>query len=129
MEFSTFAQVSAIDTYEQTKKLNELKEMKITKLPSSPNEHTESNESNESPFLDISVRTLLDNFVMTWHKIIIDLLNLELYAQDDTKEWWDRFYAIIIRVLSVFWAPDRIFYVGVGLVVASFFTFFIFAAS
>lgn len=126
MEFSTFAQVSTIDTYEQTRKLNELKEMKITKLPSPPDEQT---DSKESPFLDISVRTLFDNFVMTWHKIIIDLLNPELYAQDNTKEWWDRFYAIIIRILSVFWVPDRIFYVGVGLVVASFFTFFIFAAS
>jgi len=125
MEFSTFAQVSAIDTYEQTKKLNELKEMKITKLPSPPDEQTDS----KSPFLDISVRTLLDNFVMTWHKIIMDLLNPELYAQDYTKEWWDRFYVIIIRILSVFWVPDRVFYVGVGLVVVSFFTFFIFAAS
>tara|TARA_Y100000389_G_scaffold55616_1_gene51477 strand:- start:1975 stop:2355 length:381 start_codon:yes stop_codon:yes gene_type:complete len=126
MEFSTFAQVSAIDTYEQTKKLNELKEMKITKLPPPPDEQI---DSSDSPFLDTSVRTLLDNFVMTWHKIIMDLLNPELYAQDDTKEWWDIFYVIIIRILSVFWVPDRIFYVGVGLVVASFFTFFIFAAS
>lgn len=128
MEFSTYAQVSAMDTYEETKKLNELKEMKITRLPSTSDEH--SDESSESSlFLDISIRTMVDNFVMTWHKIIMDLLSPELYTYDESKEWWERLFHIMFKIMSVFWVKDRIFYVGVGLVVASFFTFFIFAAS
>jgi nitrate reductase gamma subunit len=43
---------------------------------------------------------------------------------EDT-EWWDKAKALFFLLKEIFWVDDRLFYVGVGLVIASFFVFFI----
>ena len=129
MEFSTYSQVSALNNFESTKDLENIRKMKLTKLPKYKKEEE---DIEENPFLDIPLRTFIDHFVFTWNKIIMNLLEPTLYEMSDTKsgyEWWDKFLIVIVRVLKEFWVKERIFYVGVGFIVISFFIYFIFAAS
>jgi len=129
MEFSTYSQVSALNNFESTKNLENVRKMKLTKLPKYKKEEE---DIEENPFLDIPLRTFIDHFVFTWNKIIMNLLEPTLYEMSDTQsgyEWWDKFLIVIIRVLKEFWVKERIFYVGVGFIVISFFIYFIFAAS
>lgn len=82
-----------------------------------------------NPFLDKSVRSLIDDFVLTWHRIIMELLEFERYdkLKDDDLEFWEKLY-IFLRIMSdIFWKADRIFYIGAGFCVLSFFVFFILA--
>ena len=129
MEFSTYSQVSALNNFESTKNLENVRKMKLTKLPKYKKEEE---DIEENPFLDIPLRTFIDHFVFTWNKIIMNLLEPTLYEMSDAQsgyEWWDKFLIVIIRVLKEFWVKERIFYVGVGFIVISFFIYFIFAAS
>lgn len=129
MEFSTYSQVSALNNFESTKDLENIRKMKLTKLPKYKKEEE---DIEENPFLDIPLRTFIDHFVFTWNKIIMNLLEPTLYEMSDTQsgyEWWDKFLIVIVRVLKEFWVKERIFYVGVGFIVISFFIYFIFAAS
>ena len=129
MEFSTYSQVSALNNFESTKNLENVRKMKVTKLP---NYKKEDEEIDENPFLDIPLRAFIDHFVYTWNKIIMNLLEPNLYEMSEKQseyEWWDKFIIIISRILKEFWVKERIFYVGVGFIVISFFIYFIFAAS
>ena len=129
MEFSTYSQVSALNNFESTKDLENVRKMKLTKLPKYKKE---DDNVEENPFLDIPLRTFLDHFVFTWNKIILNLLQPSLYEMSEKQaeyEWWDRLLIIIGRIAKEFWAKERIFYVGVGFIVISFFIYFIFAAS
>ena len=129
MEFSTYSQVSALNNFESTKDLENVRKMKLTKLPKYKKE---DDNVEENPFLDIPLRTFLDHFVFTWNKIILNLLQPSLYEMSEKQaeyEWWDRLLIIIGRIAKEFWIKERIFYVGVGFIVISFFIYFIFAAS
>lgn len=112
-----------------TNYLNDIKNKKKFKETSLPendqtNTITEEDTSN-NPFLDISLRQFIDDFVLTWHKIIFDLLEKKRYDKLKTGEIWDKFLHLIQIFIDVFWIPERIFYVGVGFVIFSFFVFFI----
>ena len=127
MEFSTYSQTYALNNFEKTKNLEKIREMKRSQLPKSPNKTT---DEELNPFLDIPIRTFIDDFVLTWHKILMRLLDPNLYTLSNEQlklEWWDRLFIIITKILKEFWQKERILYVGVGLVIASFFFFFIFA--
>ena len=75
--------------------------------------------------MDVSVRELIDEFVLTWHKIIMDLLDFKRYDKLNKKEWWDTLIELFYILREVFWVDDRIFHIGVGFIVISFFVFFI----
>lgn len=131
MEFSTFSQVDAVKNYKTEQDL-----INIRKLPKSADLKELTRKANEkmpekNPFLDLSVRTLLDEFVLTWHKIFLDLLDPKIISGENAKgtEWWDYLISIFVNIFNVLWVKERIFYVGVGLIVISFFVFFIFATS
>ena len=93
---------------------------KPTKLPKDEEEKPVKN-----PFLDVSVRELVDEFVLTWHKILIELMDMKKYDVLKTGEWWDKLYALFFILKDVFWIDDRLFHIGIGFVVMSFFVFFI----
>jgi len=119
-----------LNNFESTKDLENVRKMKLTKLPKYKKEDDTVEEEN--PFLDIPLRTFLDHFVFTWNKIILNLLQPNLYEMSEKQaeyEWWDRLLIIIGRIAKEFWVKERIFYVGVGFIVISFFIYFIFAAS
>jgi len=102
------------------------KEFKETSLPKNDETNTISEENtSKNPFLDISLRQFIDDFVLTWHKIIFDLLEKKRYDKLKNGEIWDKFLNLLQIFIDVFWVPERIFYVGVGFIIFSFFVFFI----
>lgn len=112
-----------------TNYLNDIKnkkEFKETSLPENDKTNTSPEEdTSNNPFLDISLRQFIDDFVLTWHKIIFDLLEKKRYDKLKQGEIWDKFLHLIQIFIDVFWVPERIFYVGVGFIIFSFFVFFI----
>jgi|TARA_B100001996_G_scaffold204805_1_gene156888 hypothetical protein len=106
------------------KELEEIKRQKKFKSTDLPEDFIDEKES-ENPFLDISVRQLIDEFVLTWNKIILELLDFKRY--DDLKygEWWDKLIELFKILKEVFWVDNRLFHIGVGFIIISFFVFFI----
>ena len=104
----------------EIKKLDDQMAFKPTTLPKDEDEKPIKN-----PFLDISVRELVDEFVLTWNKILIELMDMKKYDVLKTGEWWDKLYALFFILKEVFWVDDRLFHIGVGFVVMSFFVFFV----
>tara|TARA_Y100000389_G_scaffold17613_1_gene15375 strand:- start:8191 stop:8589 length:399 start_codon:yes stop_codon:yes gene_type:complete len=107
------------------------KVFKETKIPKGPQYSNKYQQSN-NPFLDKSLRSLVDEFVLTWHKIIIDFLDTDRYEplkKDYGGEWWKKISIILNILIDIFWKKDRIFYIGVGFVILAFFVFFIFSTT
>ena len=126
MVLSTYSELKKIESNDYNKDINEKKEMKETKLPKNKNF---DNYQAPNPFLDKSVRSIIDEFVLTWHRIIMELLEFERYdkLKDEDLEFWEKLY-IFLRIMSdIFWKADRIFYIGMGFCILSFFVFFILA--
>ena len=123
MVLSTYHEDAKIRIQKENEKIQQQKEFKETKLKKNI---PESKDHLVNPFLDINVRQLIDDFVMTWHKIIMDLLDFSNYENIKSQnEWWEVLSAIIVLLKKIFWVDDRIFYIGIGFVIASFFVFFI----
>ena len=85
-------------------------------------------QNTENVLLDLPLRELFEDFILVWNKIIIDLLSESLFKfeKEPNLDWWIILYRHIVRIISVFWVKDRIMHVGIGLIIASFFFFFIF---
>ena len=79
----------------------------------------------EDTFLKLNLNVLFEDFLLTWHKIIFDLLNPEIYKINDSDKWWNSLLEIIKKILSIFIESNRLFYVGIGLIIISFFVYFI----
>ena len=79
----------------------------------------------EDTFLKLDLNTLFEDFLLTWHKIIFDLLNPDIYVIEDTEKWWESLLRIIKKILNIFLESKRLFYVGIGLIIISFFVYFI----
>tara|TARA_Y100000389_G_scaffold199835_3_gene239017 strand:- start:248 stop:628 length:381 start_codon:yes stop_codon:yes gene_type:complete len=107
---------------------NELQSIKKNKIPKPQNLSDFSDEIEETsnnPFLDRSVRSLIDEFVLTWHKILIELLDISKYETFRRDEWWNYLYDLMKFLKKIFWVEDRLFHIGFGLIIISFFVFFI----
>ena len=127
MEFSTYNQMKAIEYIKDVNSINEQKKFKETKLPSS----FVNTNTTKNVLLDKSIRNLFEEFILCWNKIILDLLSPDLYKDlDETKkDWWEMLFNRILKILSVFLVKERIMHIGIGLIIASFFVFFILATN
>jgi len=106
--------------------IEKAKESQPTKLPTNAKYNKKREEILENPFLDISLRQFIDDFVLTWHKIILDLLETDRYTNFKKNNLWNKKLMYLIKIfIDVFWVADRIFYVGIGFCILSFFVFFI----
>lgn len=81
--------------------------------------------------LELPVRTVVDRFLLTWHGIALELASPDPWkpATEATRaqwnEWWTIVLAVATNVWRVFTQADRLMYVGIGLVVAALFVFFL----
>lgn len=108
-------------------KIQKSKAFVETKLPDGAKEDEKNLQDQlRNPFLDKSVRDLMDAFVLTWHKIIFEVLDVKKYdvLYEDT-EYWDKAIQLFFILREIFWVNDRLFYIGIGFIIASFFVFFI----
>mgnify|MGYP001213626581 CR=1 FL=1 len=127
MVLSTYFEENRILNKEMLEKVEKAKEFKETELSKLKKQKKIEDESN--PFLDKSLRQLIDEFVLTWHKIFLDLLETSRYDKlNEENELWDKFYILIQIMIDIFWKKDRLFHIGVGFVIISFFVFFIMAS-
>jgi hypothetical protein len=77
----------------------------------------------------LSVEDVYTNFISTWHKIFLEMTSLDLsvLTKSDT-DWWDKMIQVFRLLFEIFITSDRMIYVGIGLVILSFFWYFIFAS-
>lgn len=131
MEFSTHTQMNTLENVEGKNSITSKAEYKKSALPNSLNINDDP-KLQKNIFLDKTIREMLDDFVLTWHKIILELLDSRLYLYPKTEkgiEWWDRIIYVIMNIIKIFFKKENLFHVGVGMVVASFFIYFIFVVS
>ena len=72
-------------------------------------------------FYNLSLKQIFENFLKIWNSIIIDII--ELY---NTKNSWKE---IVFDLLFIFTKDERLIYVGIMLIVVSFFMYFILLSS
>ena len=110
-------------------KINKEREFQETKLPMADEIDRKIDTERRgdiNPFLDKSLRNIIDSFVLTWHKILLDLLDFEKYKDISNKnEIWTNIFIIYNILKNTLWKEDRIFYIGVGFIIISFFVYFI----
>ena len=81
--------------------------------------------------LDLSVRGLYEKFILTWHSIIIEVSDAAVYANAQkeidgrTPEWWEVMLHMAESYFNIMVKGDRLLYVGIGLVMASFFAYYL----
>jgi hypothetical protein len=78
---------------------------------------------------EISMKELMENFFNCWNKIFIELIDPENYDFKKSKEWWEYLWVFIFTLYTTLTKEDRLIYVGVGLIILSFFFYFIFVTS
>jgi hypothetical protein len=74
----------------------------------------ESNINNK-PFMDLSLREILNNIARTFMDIINDILNLKSYNLKND-------------ILPIFTKKDRLIYLGIILIMISLFIYFVFVS-
>lgn len=129
MDLNTSYQDKLIDIDNELKTFNKFKQFSDTNKNYYSNFDDKTKDdfsSNTNPFLDKSVRNLLDEFVLTWHKIFLELLDIPKYDTIRRDEWWNFIQDLFLFLKKIFWIDDRLFHIGVGFVIISFFVFFIF---
>ena len=123
MGLSTAQEDAKIRIEKEVARLEKARELKPTVIPN--NDNTNIDEI-ANPFLDIPLRELIDDFVMTWHKIIMEFLDFKNYSHlKKQREWWDILIALLFLLKKILWVQDRLFHIGVGFIIMSFFVFFI----
>lgn len=70
---------------------------------------------NKKPFMDLSLREILNNIAKTFMDIINDLLNLKSYHLKND-------------ILPIFTKKDRLIYLGIILIMISLFIYFVFVS-
>lgn len=72
-------------------------------------------------FYNLSLKQIFNNFLKTWNLIIMDIM--ELY---NTQNSWKK---ILFDLLFIFTKDERLIYVGIMLIIVSFFMYFILLSS
>lgn len=80
-------------------------------------------------FTEISLSQLFENFILTWTKIFLEIFDSSTYTYKNENEWWYQLVDILKRIFEIITQDDRLIYVGIGLVIASFFVYFILISS
>tara|TARA_Y100000389_G_C17249948_1_gene407570 strand:- start:180 stop:560 length:381 start_codon:yes stop_codon:yes gene_type:complete len=122
MDLNTSYQDYLIGIDKEILRIDKEKILRETKLPSNIDTHI---TDTINPFLDIKIRDLVDEFVLIWNKILIELLDTRKYKNMRKDEWWNFLADLFIILKDIFWIKDRFFHIGVGFIILSFFVYFI----
>ena len=99
----------------------------------------ETDKLKEQAFYNLSLKDLLNNFLKTWNLIFIELTFL--YKNFKTREqnkkdalfknnyWWNNIKIILKEIFYILTKGDRLIYVGIMLIVISFFIYFLLISS
>ena len=115
--------------------LSEQEKQIIKELNSFSNKANEK-EYYEEKFYNLSLRELFQNFLNTWKQIIEDFTvlfkkNKKKYKKNIYSEryWWRNIQKILFQIFYILTKEDRLIYVGIMLIIISFFVYFILLSS
>jgi len=85
-----------------------------------------ANMIKKENFTEITLQQLFENFMLVWTKIVLEIINPTTYAYEfDRNQWWLYIIEILKRLFVILTQEDRLIYVGIGLVIMSFFFYYI----
>ena len=100
---------------------------------------TETDKLKEQAFYNLSLKDLLNNFLKTWNLIFIELTflykNFKTNKQNKktalfkTNYLWNNIKTILKEIFYILTKEDRLIYVGIMLIVISFFIYFLLISS
>ena len=75
-------------------------------------------------FFSLSLKNIIEQFLNTWNIIILEILAINFRMNKDI-EWYEHAYYLMNKILIIFTKNERLLYVGIGFVIASFFAYFL----
>lgn len=85
-----------------------------------------ANMIKKENFMEITLNQLFENFILTWTKIFLEIFNVDTYnIEYDVNIWWVYIIELLKRLANIFIRDDRLIYVGIGMVIISFFFYYI----
>ena len=121
---STETTDTQIEIQKEFQELEEKRKFIESELSENPSSTT---EEEQNPILDKPVRVLVNEFGNNWNQIFVELLETERYNNLNRGNYVHDFFKELYYILKdIFWKPDRLFHVGIGFVILSFFMYFIF---
>ena len=112
-------------------------EKKIIEQLNSFANKTQEDAIKQSTFYNLSLKDLLDKFLSTWNKIINEVINIYKNISKNQKNqqnqkkgyWWDILKLLFFNIISIITKEDRLIYVGIMLIIISFFLYFLLISS
>ena len=100
---------------------------------------TETDKIKEQAFYNLSLKDLFNNFLKTWNLIFIELTFLykNFKTKNENKKnvlfkknyLWNNIKTILKEIFYILTKGDRLIYVGIMLIVISFFIYFLLISS
>tara|TARA_B100000674_G_C37934068_1_gene959420 strand:+ start:236 stop:751 length:516 start_codon:yes stop_codon:yes gene_type:complete len=90
-----------------------------------------SNKENVvKPFYELTLKNIVVNLLKTWFNIINDIIEIfESKYRGNKNKWWTEYIFYSKKILHILTKKDRLIYVGIMLIIISFFLYFIFVTS
>jgi hypothetical protein len=84
----------------------------------------------QTAFYNLSLKQLLDKFLSTWNNIINEIMNLHKMSYEKNHNyWWNNIKQLLISINGIITKEDRLIYVGLMLIIISFFLYFLLISS
>ena len=105
-------------------------ERKILEELNSFSEKNRKEAVKKTVFYNLSLKQILDNFLLTWNDIINEIINLHTKMSKKKKTyWWNNIKQILASIIEITTKGDRLIYVGIMLIIISFFIYFLLISS
>ena len=86
-------------------------------------------------FFNMTLKQIIDKFLLTWKEIIEEIILLYKKSPSfknniyEKVYWWKNIKSLIFDLFNIFTMKDRMIYVGLMLIIISFFLYFIVISS
>ena len=86
-------------------------------------------------FFNMTLNQIINQFLLTWRTIIEDIILLYKKSPSfknniyEKVYWWENIKSSILALFNIFTMKDRLIYVGLMLIIISFFLYFIVISS
>lgn len=105
-------------------------ERKILEELNSFSEKNRKKAVEKTVFYNLSLKQILDNFLLTWNDIINEIINLHTkMSKKKNTYWWNNIKQILASIIDITTKGDRLIYVGIMLIIISFFIYFLLISS
>ena len=87
-------------------------------------------EYKETDFYNLSIREIINNFLITWNNIIMDVIQLSdtyknVIDNNISTSWWNITNKIGMDLFYILTKKDRLIYVGIMMIIISIFLYYV----